>query len=296
MEFINPKKKKFSFKDKPNKQSIEEKNDDTAWLESDDDWLSLKEKVDNQAKEDLKKGKVERPRDPREDETVEVNIKLSVPKLKWIKINDLSKKAASIKELAHKKIKNLLSLTKLPRSSKFYNKKTMAMAVLTLVVSGVFVIRALDNKPTENSGQSFTEENKLNQPNASTQAMEEPVTNDPEFPIVLPPGIPRDKIAYNPDRKFAKYDDQIGGVPLTVSQQQMPDNFRDDPRAGAQSIAKSLGADTELRYANNEVAYYFEGESGTQTAVFTKNNLLIFIRTAGLVQKDKLSQYIASLK
>ena len=56
--------------------------------------------------------------------------------------------------------------------------------------------------------------------------MPEP-TNDPEFDIVEPAGRPveKERIAYDSNRNFAKYDDEINGIPITVSQQPMPDIY-----------------------------------------------------------------------
>ena len=218
MEFLDPKKKKSPkfFDDNVDKK--------VKTIYDDPEWIDLRNKVKKQSEKDLKNNK-KRPllndvQPPVEKKHVEVNIKLSLPSAHW----DLLKKLRS----------KILNFKKDFSFDFLKNPKTYLIfcTVITVVAIASLVFISKNKVTPANVDTSKT----------TSQGKEEPVSHDTPFSPVTPPsGIDKNKISYNPERNFAKFDDSIDGIAVSVSQQTLPDNFKDDPETKLQELAKEFG-------------------------------------------------------
>jgi len=85
------------------------------------------------------------------------------------------------------------------------------------------------------------------------------------------------------------YGDTIDGIPISVSQQPLP--------AGSQvaEIAQKFNA-TDKIDADGTTVYVGTSSKGPQSAIFTKNNLLVLIKSESKVSPVSWSNYVKTLK
>lgn len=100
---------------------------------------------------------------------------------------------------------------------------------------------------------------------------------------------------YDPQKKVVSYTDAIGGVTITVSQQQLPGGFQDNPQEKVKKLAEDFSA-TEVLSTANPTAYLGTSAKGPQTVIFTKNGLLVFIQSANKIDTHDWAEYITNLK
>ena len=103
------------------------------------------------------------------------------------------------------------------------------------------------------------------------------------------------KAKYSPKQKTVSYVDKIGGVAVTVSEQELPQRFKQDQASQLQSFAKEIYANEQVTAGDVKV-YIGQSVKGPQTAVFIKNNLLIFVTSNSKVSNEDWKQYITELK
>ncbi len=127
------------------------------------------------------------------------------------------------------------------------------------------------------------------------------VSQTPDFATVLPEGkdvedlggwariSPPDK-----DPAFA-YVDVLDGIQLNVSQQQLPDNFKQDKDGELAKLAEQFSANQKITMGEN-VVYIGTSSKGPQSAITSIGGLLILIKSSGPLTNDQWSGYIASLE
>ena len=126
-------------------------------------------------------------------------------------------------------------------------------------------------------------------------------TEKPSYATVMPDGKTIDQLGgwqrvSPPDKEpvFA-YADKLGGVPITVSQQPLPDSFKDNVDSSMALLAQGFNAKDELKIDDMTV-YVGNSIRGPQSLVFTKRNLLILIRSETKISDPEWASYIASLQ
>jgi len=90
------------------------------------------------------------------------------------------------------------------------------------------------------------------------------------------------------------YSDKIGSVGINVSQQELPESFKDNTAKKIEELAKGYNA-TNVIEAGDTIAYIGTNAKGPQSVIFTKNNLLIMIVSEKQIDDKEWSQYIKSL-
>lgn len=265
MEFINNKPKRK----KPNFESL---SDDSDWFGSNADWGDLTESVKKRSRQDIEDAKLQRPQKTLTDtdkvqktgnqnKQVDINIKLSVPKMP---INRLKSRISGI-----------------------YHNKFFKIAVILIVITiiGLLVFQFMNKKEAKKDTAS------------TNGAKPAEVSHDPPFEITEPEGraIKKDNITYDPQKNFAKYDDEVDGVKLTVSQQPIPATFTGDVDANVKKVSEGFNA-KEILSDKDPLAYIGQDVSGRQTIILVKDKLLIFILTAREVDKKSLTVYVQNLK
>lgn len=124
--------------------------------------------------------------------------------------------------------------------------------------------------------------------------------NQPNYQTVLPKGDSINQLGgwkrISPpenDPVFA-YADQIDNVPITVSQQPLPASFKNDIDTQVAELAKKFNA-TDKITAGDTTVYVGTSAKGPQSTIFTKNNLLILIRTQKKIADASWARYVESL-
>lgn len=91
------------------------------------------------------------------------------------------------------------------------------------------------------------------------------------------------------------YADTISGVAITVSEQPLPDSFKSDTAGQVAQLAKSYNA-TDTLDANGTKVYVGTSAKGPQSVIFTKNNLLVLIKSQQKISDPSWVAYVKSLQ
>lgn len=90
------------------------------------------------------------------------------------------------------------------------------------------------------------------------------------------------------------FTDSINATAISVSQQILPETFKSATAQSIQDLAKSYSATEELDIDGN-TAYIGTSTKGPQSVIFTKNGLLVLIKSQGTIENDAWKSYIKSL-
>lgn len=91
------------------------------------------------------------------------------------------------------------------------------------------------------------------------------------------------------------YTDSIDGVSISVSQQPLPASLKDTNGAKIADVAKGYNA-TKSVYADTTKLYIGTNADGPQSVIFSKNNLLVLIKSRAVIKDDSWITYVHSLK
>lgn len=168
-------------------------------------------------------------------------------------------------------------------------RKTVVVArIILLVVVGYLVIDVL-------IGQLNTAKNS-EQASYTTKSYESPT-----YQTVLPNG--KSANAFGGWRRVSPpegspvfaYADVIDGVSVSVSEQPLPASFTSDPGDQVASLAEKFNA-TDKIDAGTSVIYVGTSAKGPQSAIMTRDNLLILIKSQKKISDTAWSAYAASLR
>lgn len=155
--------------------------------------------------------------------------------------------------------------------------KILTFVVLAIVLAGIVLVALFAlNKPDSSSAQS------------------------PDYKTVLPGGKTIDSLGgwqrVSPpegDPVFA-YTDTIDGIYVSVSQQPLPDSFKNNASSEVEALAKKFNATTQFRAGSTKV-YIGTSAKGPQSVIFTKDSLLILIKSREKIEEKSWVTYIESL-
>lgn len=132
-------------------------------------------------------------------------------------------------------------------------------------------------------------------------------SNSPDTPVVTPDFqavVPKDKTIEELEgwqkltppsgETIYVFADSIESVPVTISEQSLPDSFSKDPSGSVTQLAEAYSA-TETFEAEETKVYIGNSSKGPQSVIFTKNNLLILIKSERPISQDAWKTYINSL-
>lgn len=123
----------------------------------------------------------------------------------------------------------------------------------------------------------------------------------PQFSTILPEGKSInslggwDRISPPESDPVYAYADNIKGIPISVSQQQLPSSFKNAVDESITNLAKQYNASKKID-AKGTTVFIGTSTKGPQSVIFTKNNLLILIKSQKEISDADWTQYIASLK
>jgi hypothetical protein len=96
------------------------------------------------------------------------------------------------------------------------------------------------------------------------------------------------------DPVFA-YTDTIDSIPISVSQQPLPQSFKNDAANQTAEVAKKFNATDKVDAGTIDV-YVGTSAKGPQSVIFTKNNLLVLIKSEKKIKDASWATYAQSLK
>jgi hypothetical protein len=233
-----------------------EGNNKASWLDDDPEWQELRQRIDGGP---IAPPKVKKPPKP----TVDPKTVSKGPKKVELAIN-----------LTIPKVR-------LPKLPKLTRKQASIGAGLGVVVLCLFV------------GQLLIKDSSKGNKDVLGGSVQEP-----DFDTVLPDGkkdeTSDNKLGYDPQRRVASFRDTLEGKVITVSQQPLPEAFKNNTDEEVKKLAKGFNAN-EVIQESNPKAYLGTDVSGAQTVIFHKKGLLVFILSPKQIDKDQWAAYITKL-
>lgn len=166
----------------------------------------------------------------------------------------------------------------------FRNKIVLSCLIIAAIIGGIFVWHHLTHGET-------TAQKKL-----STSTC----PSTPNFTAVVPTSTTIDELGgWKPlcppnSAPAYVYTDTVSGVSLSVTEQPLPANFRDNPNDQIATLARQLSYNDEI-HAGQTDAYVGTSTKGPQSAILTKDGLLINIKAASKISDDAWTTYVSSL-
>lgn len=152
-----------------------------------------------------------------------------------------------------------------------------AIALALCVVIGVVIFQGLNN----NDHRASSGEN-------------------PKYPTVLPNGKSIDALGgwqrvspEGSDPSYA-YTDTVEGVLVSVSQQQLPKAFKENPDVQLAELAEAKSYTDQVNASGTKV-YIGISSKGPQSALFIKDGLLVGIKAQKKISNEAWMKYITSL-
>jgi hypothetical protein len=190
---------------------------------------------------------------------------------------------------------NFGALPKLPKPTKLspaallariksirWNRRTQiasGIVVLTVIVAAAYIITNAQNHPKTTSTT---------------------IAQKPTYQTIVPSNKPSSSLTWQrvsppgSDPVFA-YADTIDGVSIFVSQQPIPDSFQPNVDDKVAQLAASYTA-TDKISAGSTPVYVGTSAQGPQSVIFSKNNLLVLIKSASKISDDAWTSYANSLQ
>lgn len=123
----------------------------------------------------------------------------------------------------------------------------------------------------------------------------------PEFSTILPAGKAISDlggwtlISPKDTDPVYTYTDRLNGVGINISEQTLPENFKEDTNQKIENLALGFNASQKIS-ANGLTVYIGTSTDGPQSIIFCKNNLLILIKSDTAISNDQWVAYINSLQ
>jgi hypothetical protein len=127
-----------------------------------------------------------------------------------------------------------------------------------------------------------------------------PQNKRPDYPTVLP----KDKsintlggwkrVSPDDSNPVFAYADSINNIAISVSQQPLPDAFRKNSKESIADLAKQFAATDKVDASGTEV-YIGTSSKGPQSVIFTKNGLLVLIKSQQKANDETWISYVESL-
>jgi hypothetical protein len=205
-------------------------------------------------------------------------------------------------------VKNRPPITGITPSKKRYHlrfhkisKKTviiLGMILITLIIcAGCYFIFTKNPNASANGQINYTDE--------ATDQTSDTITDigkaNPQFSTLLPSGKTISSlggwtlISPKDSDPVYTYTDKINGIGVNISEQELPENLKEDTNQKIENLALSFNASQKISISNQTV-YIGTSTNGPQSVIFTKNNLLILIKSDTTVSNDQWTAYISSLQ
>lgn len=161
-------------------------------------------------------------------------------------------------------------------------KRTLVIGgILVVLIIGAIIAQIIAHNVSQNATQT--------------------IIQDPGYATILPSGRSIVQLGgwkrvtpEGSDPVYA-YNDVLSGVTISVSEQTLPASFKDDVSGSVAKLAK-VGNETATTQQGNTIIYIGTSAKGPQSVIFTKNGLLILIKSEQKIKDAAWSSYVASLQ
>jgi hypothetical protein len=139
------------------------------------------------------------------------------------------------------------------------------------------------------------------QKNQNLDKPQQGTAQSPEYTTLLPDGKSIielggwQRVSPAESEAVYAYVDTLNGISISVSEQPLPETFKNNPDTKVAELAKSYNA-TEKISAGQTTVYLGASAKGPQSVIFTKSNLLVLIKSDAKVPNDAWVTYVNSLK
>lgn len=136
---------------------------------------------------------------------------------------------------------------------------------------------------------------------SNSSAKQTLVKGTPDYDTVLPAGKTISdlggwtRISPSGRDPVYTYADKIGHTKISVSEQPLPANFETNTAGQIAELAEGFNADQKLTLSGTTV-YIGTSAEGPQSVIFSKNKLLILIKSAAKISNDHWAAYINNLQ
>ncbi|MDZ7744291.1 MAG: hypothetical protein U5K77_00815 [Candidatus Saccharibacteria bacterium] len=120
----------------------------------------------------------------------------------------------------------------------------------------------------------------------------------PPFATLLPPsdsGAVLSGLRYDSDKKVASFTSRVDDVAVTVSQQEMPENFSTNPQEGLKKLAGDIFATEQIELSDG-MAFVGKSTNGPQTAIMVREGILIFAHSQREIPEDKWKDFLETIE
>lgn len=219
------------------------------------------------------------------DENLEKDILLTVEE-ELSRLKQKKPKTNHFKSLIPKKISRAELV-------KRFNKRTVLNVSIVTITCIITVSIAAYFFPNQKS-TNITK----NQPIFTTTKL---TTGNPKYETTLPAGKTIGSLGgwkrispESADPVYA-YSDKINNISIAVSQQPLPENFKENTTAQIEKMATSFNAMDKVTVGGNHIYIGTSGD-GPQSVIFTKKDLLILIKSTSRISDNDWVKYITSLE
>jgi len=193
------------------------------------------------------------------------------------------------------KNKPLLNNTKINHNKqkknclKFTRKRIIIAACIIAIIASFCIYKTINRSASSKAKTKTTSTtNKL-------------VTGTPKYQTILPAGKTIKSLGgwtrVSPpkaDPVYA-YVDKIDNVSIDVSEQPLPEDFKTDTDSQIDQLAQSFKASEKITISGITI-HIGTSSDGPQSIIFSKNNLLILIKSATKIDNNSWTQYINSMQ
>lgn len=235
-----------------------------------------------------------------------------------LKIDDLDKKVESLFGSQDLLFERLHTEPKWQKTKKVYehasrHAKTAArtihkqpvMAKVAIVIalsmtSGIAYWSATHRIGVKKDGGSAAVNEVASANDSQQEGSEGAQTAQPSFAVLVPTGKNLDDLG-GMERKSPSgdtvytYADNVEGIRVEITQQQLPESFKSDPAGKVKELAKSFYAESVIQVDDTSVYHGYSDKTRYQTLIFTKKDKLIFILSPTKISDDKWAGYLVGL-
>ena len=127
------------------------------------------------------------------------------------------------------------------------------------------------------------------------------MAQSPQYATILPSGKTIQQLGgwsrVSPQNSTPVYSyaDTLESIVISVSQQPLPETFKSEPELQTSKLAESYSATTKFD-ASGTTIYLGTSASGPQSVIFTKNRLLVLIKSQNKISENAWKSYVQALK
>lgn len=179
------------------------------------------------------------------------------------------------------------------KSKKIRKKHLLFVLPVIIVMIGGFVIRMQFQNKEKTEVQSAT---------TTRSPSDIPLNQTPDFDPLLPSDKTTDQLGglarISPEGQDAVYAfvDVLEGQQLNVSEQKVPEAFKQDRDAKLEKLAKDFQAVSVIQVDDTRVYHGVSEKTKVQSLIFVKDDLLVFIKSPQKFTDDIWVGYITNLK